>query len=141
MQKADPLWVIRSGSGPNHYLFFGGFAFAAAIKSNLLSSTTLLLYDGISDENIQEYAWSYILKLLIFNLDHETGLGSIYNSINQHMPKNIIKSLFGRHSLSKRQIAEFCNAKETTVRCQVDKITAELSPSNTSILSTLLGKK
>ena len=138
LQELEPLHVVGS---PNNkkYSFFSGFSSAVFINNKSIQKATLCIHKRLLHEEIERLAWGSVLKVMLFDLDRNIGLGSMYESINQHMPEGLCREFFGRKTLSRPRLAELSGASETALRWQGEQ---DKSPNNfnESILSKILKK-
>ena len=138
LQETEPLYVIRSSTS-RKYSFFSGFSSVMIINDKLIQKATFCAYKNLSLDEIERLAWANILKTMLFDLDRNIGLGSMYEVINQHMPTGLCRKFFGRKTLSRARLADLSGAPESALRWQGEH-SKESNNSNESILSKILKK-
>ena len=138
LQETEPLYVLGS-STTGKFSFFSGFASVMLINDQLIQEATFCTYKRLSIDEIERLAWANVLKTMLFDLDRNIGLGSMYEVINQHMPAGLSREFFGRKTLSRPRLAELSGAPESALRWQGEQ-SKESNNSNESILSRILKK-
>lgn len=138
LQPIDPLWAIKSVDGKtNNFQFFAGFCFASAINLRQLTDAKLMIYPSLTDEEIEIFAWKYLLKTLVFDLDKDIGLGSFYALMKESFPKPLCKSFIGKRTLSKATLSKLTGVSESSLRWQLSQLTQKPDTQD-SMLSQIL---
>lgn len=89
----------------NKYQLIGGFEVIGFSLNQIdFQHHNLLIYDGMSDTDIEQFAWKNVLRVLLTSIDcHQ--LESIRKSFNKHAPTPIVQEFFSSKSLTQAHLA------------------------------------
>ncbi|MEJ6078407.1 hypothetical protein MT391_07625 [Vibrio sp. 1-Bac 57] len=103
LQSEQIFSVIRSD---DKYLLISGFeTLGFSIESFDFRDRILIVYDNLSDKEIEEKAWSGVFKILLSSMQ-ENQLEPFRNSLNNSAPEFIIKKLFLSKKLTQKSLSE-----------------------------------
>ena len=103
LQSEQIFSVIRSD---DKYLLISGFeTLGFSIESFDFRDRILIVYDNLSDKEIEEKAWSGVFKILLSSMQ-ENQLEPFRNSLNNSAPEFIIKNLFLSKKLTQKSLSE-----------------------------------
>ncbi|MEJ6080722.1 hypothetical protein MT391_19645 [Vibrio sp. 1-Bac 57] len=82
------------------------------------SSINILIYSPeLSKDDISKMAWSGVIEKIHSSIDMKS-LGRLMNQINEKMPENFIKTLYGSGHLSEPKLAELASICRGTIANQ-----------------------
>jgi len=136
LQKVDPLWVIKSKNTHNSFHFFSGFNSLPFVSQD--SELSLLIFNKITDDEIEDLCWVYVANTLFQGVDKDIGYGSLYSALNQFMPSKKMKVLFGKRKLSMEALGKLTNLTRSAIRWQAEQ-SSKNAPDDKSIFSKIIG--
>lgn len=140
-QKHQTLHAIKLS--PSEIELFSGFEhlYFDLTRMDYSESNILIYSPEISPAEIELLSWRGVLLSLLSSI-RSNSLGSLFEEINQCVPKNIARTLFGKTHLSEQKLADMSSKGRTTIakqRSQIKKEKMEMKvEENRSIFSELI---
>ena len=118
LQSVEPIHVRRSttNQAKGSFEFFGGFASVALVMNANLDRALFCIHEMPSPEVVANIAEASSLKSLMYSLDRQDGLHSLYKAVGNHFDKPKVRKLFEVGALSLSKLAKFANVGRSQIR-------------------------
>ena len=90
-------------------------------------------------EDLDHIAWATVLRVLIMTLERDVGLAVMVEAVNNNMPPDLVRRLFGRKRLSAPILARICRVSARTIKSQQEAM-RKRDPKKAESILTLLRK-